>query len=59
MTTTFPSIFSGFVAVIGTIFAIGALGINSPILVVLFCAGIAITNGWISINFMDLNEQLR
>jgi len=59
MTTTFPSIFSGFLAVIGTIFAIGALGINLPVLIVLFYAGIAIINGWISINFMDLNEQLR
>jgi len=49
------SIFYGIMAILCTILAIYALGINLPILDILLCAGIAITNGWKSINFMDLN----
>jgi hypothetical protein len=51
------SIFCGIIAIFYTIFAIGALGMNLSVLIVLFYAGIAIYNGGMSIGFMDLGEN--
>jgi hypothetical protein len=57
MSTYFWSIFCGSVAVFCTTFAMITLGINYPILLVLFYGGIAIIHSYLSIGFMDLDER--